>query len=157
MIDARQRPSEQPATGTGAFVRHYVEMVLAMAVGMPIFGVLFVSPLDPFGYRATLQANPYVREFVMLVAMSIPMVGFMAYRRHTWPRTIEMVAGMALPALAVIGLTASSLVPILTVGTLTVFSHLAMLLGMLAAMLYRRSEYSGAHHHHVHAGGGATL
>ena len=125
-------------------------MVLAMAIGMPIFGVLFVSPLDPFGYRAILQAHPYVRELIMLVAMSLPMVGFMAYRRHSWARTLEMVAGMALPAVAVIGLTASSLVPILTVGTLTLFSHLAMLLGMLAAMSCRRAEYSDAHHHHVH-------
>lgn len=156
MIQAQESPPEQPATATRAFLRHYAEMVLAMAVGMPIFGVLFVSPLDPLGYRATLQAHPYMRELLMLVAMTIPMVGFMAYRRHPWPRTIEMVAGMALPALAVIGLTASSLIPIFTVGTLIIFSHLAMLLGMLAAMLYRRAEYSGTHHHHVHLGQGGT-
>ncbi len=157
MIHAGPGPSEQPASGARAFLRHYVEMVLAMAVGMPIFGVLFVSPLDPFGYRATLQARPYVRELLMLVAMAIPMVGFMAYRRHSWAQTIEMVAGMALPALAVIGLTAGAAVPLFSVDTLTLFSHLAMLLGMVAAMLYRRAEYSGTHHHHVHVDGGATL
>lgn len=145
-----QHAAPEETAGTGRVIRHYLEMVLAMAVGMPVFGLLFVSPLDPFGYRATLQAHPYVRELVMLVAMSVPMVAFMAYRRHSWAQTIEMVAGMALPALAVIAFTASAAVPFLTVGTLTVFSHLAMLLGMLAAMLYRRAEYSGTHHHHHH-------
>lgn len=150
-MDHGQTSTSMPPSGTAEFVRHYVEMVLAMAVGMPLFGLLFVSPLDPFGYRTILQARPYLRESLMLVAMTIPMVAFMAYRRHPWSRTLEMVAGMAIPALAVIAVTASSVIPVFSVSTLTIFSHLAMLLGMLAAMLYRRAEYAGAHHHHVPA------
>jgi hypothetical protein len=136
--------------GTGRFLRHYVEMVLAMAVGMPVFGVLFVSPLDPLGYRTDLQGHPYVRELLMLAMMTVPMVAFMAYRRHSLRLTLEMVAGMALPALAVIGLTAGGRVPGFTTATLTIWSHAAMLIGMLLAMLYRRSEYSGHHDHAAH-------
>lgn len=120
-----------------SFLKHYLEMVLAMAVGMPVYGLLFVSPMDPLGYREVLRPQPYLREMIMLVAMSLPMAGFMAYRGHSLRQTVEMLAGMGLPALLVIGLTATASVPFLTVATLTVFSHVGMLLGMLLAMLYR--------------------
>ena len=143
--------SSEPAAGTKRFLRHYLEMVLSMAVGMAVYGVLFVSPLDPIGIRAVLQARPYVNELLMLAAMSLPMIGFMAYRRHGLRLTAEMVAGMVLPATAVIGLTATGRVPFLSEGTLSLASHVAMLLGMLVAMLSRRVEYTHDHHHHVHA------
>jgi hypothetical protein len=122
-------------------------MVVAMAIGMAVFGVLFVSPVDPFGYREALRAHPYTRECLMLIAMSVPMVGYMLQRGHGARRTTEMQLGMSLPAVAVIGLTATSSVPLLTVAALPIWSHVAMLLGMLAAMLYRRAEYASAHHH----------
>ncbi|MSQ31231.1 MAG: hypothetical protein EXR64_04285 [Dehalococcoidia bacterium] len=150
MARMRTGATADPASDAWRFLRHYLEMVLAMAAGMPVFGVLFMSPLDPFGYRAVLGAYPYVRELVMLVTMSLPMVGFMVYRGHSLRRTMEMLAGMALPAVAVIGLTATAWVPFLTAGTLFVFSHVAMLAGMFAAMLYRRAEYGQGHHPHAH-------
>lgn len=131
------------------FLRHYLEMVLAMAVGMLVYAALFVSPLDPVGLREVLRAHPYVNEISMLVAMSLPMIGFMASRGHGLRLTAEMVAGMVVPALAVVGLTAAAALPFLTVGTLSLASHVAMLLGMLAAMLYRRAEYTHDHRHHV--------
>lgn len=151
MVQIQTNTTPGPAAGARRFLVHYLEMVLAMAVGMLVYGVLFVSPLDPIGLRAVLQAHPYVNEFLMLVAMSLPMVGFMAYRRHGLRLTAEMVAGMALPAVAVIGLTATTWVPLLTERTVSLASHVAMLLGMLVAMLYRRTEYTHAHHHHAHA------
>ncbi|MFN8638326.1 MAG: hypothetical protein U0360_02445 [Dehalococcoidia bacterium] len=135
------------APSSRAFARHYLEMVLAMAAGMVPFGVLFISPLDPLGYRALLGAHVEVRELLMLVAMAVPMAAFMAYRGHPTGRTIEMTAGMAIPSLLVIAVNEASAVPGLTDANLTVWSHIAMLLGMLAAMLYRRREYSVPHDH----------
>lgn len=136
------------STPVGPFLRHYLEMVVAMALGMMAFGILFVSPLDPFGAREALRAHIYVRELLMLLAMSLPMAAYMLYQGHTPERTAEMVAGMALPALAVIGLTAAATIPVLTEALLSLWSHVAMLVGMLAAMLYRRSEYANPHHAH---------
>jgi hypothetical protein len=128
-------------------------MVVAMFVGMPVFGILFRSPLDPLGLRETMWARPYLSETLMLVAMSIPMALYMAWRGHRAERTVEMVAGMALPALAVIWLTSTEALPLFSVVTLTLWSHAAMLLGMLAAMLLRRAEYSMDHsQHQMHAG-----
>ena len=140
-----------PTLAAGPFVRHYLEMVVAMALGMMAFGVLFVSPLDPFGYREALRENVYVSELLMLLAMSLPMAVYMLYRGHSAERTAEMVAGMAVPSLAVIALTATGAVPVLNEALLSLWSHVAMLLGMLAAMLYRRAEYALPHHAHAQA------
>ncbi len=156
MADLRERgtheggthgPAMTHASSPGLFLRHYVEMVLAMAVGMVAFGVLFVSPLDPLGYRAILGAHAAVRELLMLAAMTAPMAAFMAYRGHPAGRTIEMVAGMAIPSILVVAANAAAAVPGLTDASLSLWSHVAMLLGMLAAMLCRRGEYSTPHHH----------
>ncbi len=142
------------AASGGGFIRHYVEMVLAMAAGMPFFGLLLVSPLDPLGYRETLQQHPYVRELVMFAFMSVPMVGLMAYRGHSPQLAVEMLLGMWLPAVAVVLLTASALVPFLQPDTaMTAASHLVMLPGMFLAMWVRRAEYSGHHGHHEHGSG----
>lgn len=140
--------------GLGRFARHYLEMVLAMFAGMVPYGILFVSPLDPVGQRELLRAHPYVSEILMLTAMSLPMAGYMLYRGHGMERTGEMVAGMAVPSLAVIWLTAAGAVPGLSVERLSLWSHVAMLLGMLGAMLFRWDEYAGEHHHGAHAGHG---
>lgn len=148
MLEVEVHAGAERTAGVRRFLRHYVEMVLAMAAGMVVFGVLFVSPLDPLGYRTTLQAHPYIRELLMLVAMTLPMVAFMVYRGHSTRLTLEMVAGMAVPTLAVIALAATTVLPLLTPVALSLYTHVAMLLGMLAAMLYRRSDYT--HDHSAH-------
>lgn len=143
------RPGRREGRAAPAFTfaRHYGEMVLAMAVGMAIYGVLLRSPLDPIGYSAVLHAHPYIDECLMLVAMSLPMIAFMWHRNHGWGRTSEMVFGMVLPSVVVICVAATAVVPALTGIALSLSSHVAMLFGMLLAMLYRRDEYAGVHAH----------
>ena len=144
------QPINRQGGGPGHLAFHYLEMVLAMAVGMMAFGALFWSPADPTGLGATLRNHPYISELLMVAAMAAPMVAFMRYRRHSWRLTAEMTLGMALPAAAVVALAATSLTPVLTGKGLSLASHAAMLLGMLAAMLYRRRDYGGSHlHHHL--------
>ena len=121
-----------------------------MGLGMMAFGILFVSRLDPFGLREALWARPIARELGMLTAMSLPMAAWMLVRGHSVERTIEMVAGMAVPSLVVIGLTEGAAVPGLNAGNLSLWSHVAMVLGMLGAMLARRREYARPHHEHMH-------
>ena len=57
----------------------------------------------------------------------------------------EMAASMVLPTFAAIGVLAAGAMDI---GALLVVEHVAMLLGMLAAMLLRPDEYR--HHAHGH-------
>lgn len=83
----------------------------------------------------------------MLIAMSIPMVILMKFRRYGWMPLVEMLAGMALPAAAAVVLAAFAIVPGLTDANLTVWSHVAMLAGMLAVMLARWTHYGAEHAH----------
>lgn len=129
---------------TRHFVRHYVEMVVAMFLGM---GVL----LPPLGaaLRAagtSLHSSDVLMISAMALTMTAPMVGWMRYRGHSWPVCADMAAAMAIPTLAVLALLWSGLVADL--GTLLVIEHVAMLPSMLVAMLLRRDEYTGSVHHH---------
>jgi len=127
------------------FVRHYVEMVVAMFLGM---GVL----LPPLGaaLRAagtSLHGSDVLMISAMALTMTVPMVGWMRFRGHGWPVCADMTAAMAIPALTVLALLWSGLVADL--GSLLVIEHLAMLPSMLVAMVLRRDEYTGAVHHHA--------
>jgi hypothetical protein len=132
------------SASTRHFVRHYVEMVVAMFLGM---GVL----LPPLGaaLRAagtSLHSSDVLMISAMAVTMTVPMVGWMRFRGHGWTVCADMTAAMAIPTLAVLALLWSGLVADL--GTLLVIEHLAMLPSMLVAMLLRRDEYTGSVHHH---------
>jgi hypothetical protein len=82
----------------------------------------------------------------MAVTMTVPMVGWMRYRGHGWRANTEMSASMLVPTFAAIALLQASVVD--DVGVLLVVEHVAMLLGMLGAMLLRPTEYT---HHHAGA------
>jgi hypothetical protein len=112
------------SASTRHFVRHYVEMVVAMFLGM---GVL----LPPLG--AALRAVG-----TSLHNSDVLMISVMA----------DMTAAMAIPTLTVLVLLWTGLVGGL--GTLLLIEHVAMLPSMLVAMLLRRDEYTGAIQHRAH-------
>ena len=132
--------------GTRHFVRHYVEMVVAMFLGMAVLGVPAGWALGAVGSSwSELNTDaPALMLLGMAATMTLPMVGWMRYRGHGWRANAEMSASMILPTFAAIAVLAAGL---LNVGTLLVIEHIAMLLGMLAAMLLRPAEYT---HHHAH-------
>ena len=115
----------------GRFVMHYLEMVIAMLLGMLVLGV-------PLGM---LVSSIELDLLVMATTMTVPMVAWMRYRGHGWAPAWEMTAAMFLPSFAAIGLLWAGLVedghaPMM-------IQHVAMFPAMLVAMLLRRSEYSG--------------
>jgi hypothetical protein len=132
-----------PATGTTApatgahghrrgvvhFIGHYLEMVVAMVVGMVALG-----PLWP----ADWIVRDDVHAVAMATDMTVAMVLWMALRRHSWPRIAEMAAVMSLPFLAL-------LVPYwlgaLSGSAVLMAGHMIMFPLMLAAMLWRRHDY----------------
>jgi hypothetical protein len=133
--------------GTRHFVRHYVEMVVAMFLGMAVLGIPVGWALGAAGSSwSELNTDaPALMLLGMAVTMTLPMVGWMRYRGHGWRANAEMSASMILPTFAAIAALGAGLVD---VGTLLVIEHIAMLLGMLAAMLLRPAEYSHDHGHH---------
>ena len=135
------------SAATNHLIRHYVEMVVAMFLGMAVLGVPAGWALSVMGIdwdRLTDDA-PALMFLGMATTMTVPMVGWMLYRGHGWRANTEMSASMFLPTFAVIGLLWAGVLTDL--GALMVVEHVAMLLAMAAAMLLRPDEYT---HHHGH-------
>jgi hypothetical protein len=122
--------------------RHYAEMLVAMLLGMAVLGLPAYAALGAMGISSTElhEDAPALMLLVMATTMTVPMVGWMAYRGHGLRASLEMSAAMFVPTFGVIALLAASLVEGL--GTLLVIEHAAMLAAMLGAMLLRRDEYS---------------
>jgi glyoxylate carboligase len=120
------------------FVRHYLEMVAAMVVGMVVLGAAFEVLLE-------LPDETAITLVEMAIAMTIPMVAWMRFRGHSWRLCNEMAAAMLIPAAIALVLFGAGVVENET--TLLVFEHVAMFLSMLVAMLLRISEYAGHDHH----------
>jgi hypothetical protein len=130
------------------FARHYVEMLVAMILGMVVLGTPATFALSAAGTSMSELHNdlPALMLFGMAVTMTVPMVAWMRYRGHGWPASAEMAASMFVPAFGVIALLWGGLVE--DIGALMLIEHVAMLPSMLVAMLLRREEYShGAHAH----------
>lgn len=128
---------ESRARGHLRFALHYVEMVVAMFVGM--------IALDPFvtWLIPSVHDRADVSALVMATNMSIGMAVWMRIRRHSWPRIAEMCAAMYVPFLVM-------LVPLwlgaVDGDAVMMVGHVLMLPAMLAVMIWRRGDYY--HHHH---------
>jgi uncharacterized membrane protein (DUF2068 family) len=124
-------PTRPTARKLARFVGHYLEMVIAMLVGM-----LALHPLAMAAPELLSRAD--VEALVMATSMTAGMALWMYIRRHSWPRIAEMSAAMYLPF-------AVLLVPywlgVLSGSALMIAGHVIMFPLMLAAMLWRRSEY----------------
>jgi hypothetical protein len=128
------------------FALHYVEMVVAMILGMVILGVPAGMALDALGVSSSELHNdvPAVMLFGMATVMTVPMVGWMRYRGHGWRASTDMAASMFAPTAGAVALLWSGLVA--DVGTLMALEHVVMLPSMLVAMLLRIDEYAGGVH-----------
>jgi hypothetical protein len=122
------------------FLRHFGEMVLAMLLGMGVFGVVNSAILIPMGFvylSASLFPEAYAAS--MAVSMTIPMVAWMRIRKHAWRLSAEMAGAMIVPSVLLIAICLIGLLPhtVVVPGT-----HLLMLPAMLGAMLYRWRDYT---------------
>jgi hypothetical protein len=138
-------------TSTRHFTRHYVEMLVAMFLGMAVLGTPAILALGAAGVTsAELRSDgPALLLLGMGITMTVPMVAWMRYRGHGWQPSNEMAASMLIPTGGVIALLGAGLVD--DVGTLLAIEHVVMLPSMLVAMLLRRDEYSHAAHGHLEA------
>jgi hypothetical protein len=119
------------------FAAHYLEMVVAMLVGMVALAPLWNLLLPG------LSAHPVADAMVMATDMSLGMALWMRIRRHSWPRIAEMCAAMVLPFLV---LLVPYWIGALSGHGLMMGGHILMFPAMLAAMLLRRGDY----YHHAH-------
>jgi hypothetical protein len=128
--------------GRWRFLRHYLEMVAAMLVGMVALGAALRGVLALAGLELPAR-YPALAALEMAATMAAGMVAWMRHRGHRWASTLEMAGAMFAPAVA--------LSPLLWLGViagdaLLLLEHLAMFPLMFLVMLRRRAEYGGAAH-----------
>lgn len=116
------------------FVRHYLEMLAAMFVGMAVLA----PPWWLLGAPGGVEAD----AFAMATSISVGMSAWMLYRRHSSPAVAEMAAAMYL-SFAVLLVSYWAGVP--SADGVLLVGHVIMLPVMAVAMLHRRAEYTGAH------------
>ena len=122
-------------------LRHFLEMVAAMFVGMAVLGAAVRGVLAVAG--VSYPSAPEVLVVEMALDMAVAMVVWMRYRGHGWASSLEMAGVMVAPAavllpLAWLGLIAGDSVLML--------EHVVMLPLMYVVMLRRRDEYEGHSH-----------
>jgi hypothetical protein len=135
-------PHSAARLGRRRFLRHYLEMVAAMLVGMVVLGAALRGVLALAGLPSPTR-YPELTALEMALTMSAGMVAWMRHRGHRWTSALEMTGAMLAPAVA--------LMPLLWLGVITgdsllMLEHLVMLPLMFAVMLRRRTEYGGPSH-----------
>ena len=125
------------------FTRHYVEMLIAMFLGMFVLGAALVVPLGALGVDVGdwRSEAPELILLGMAFTMSVPMVAWMRHRGHGWAPAWEMTAAMFLPSFAAIALLWAGAVA--DPDALLAIQHSAMFPARLDAMLLRLDEYTG--------------
>ncbi len=143
-IDLRRlRALKNSASAVGKFVLHFLEMAIAMGVGMAIFAPI-KGALVSQGYTALLDTSSLDFQVGMNLFMVVPMVLWMRVRGCGWRHGAEMGGAMIAPTACVLLLCRLGVTDVLPWFT-TSLSGPAMLLGMLAIMLYRREIYTGGY------------
>jgi hypothetical protein len=125
------------------FLRHVIEMAVAMMLGMAVLGMTFRAihlALFGTGFDAAWHEHTELAVFAMTFNMTLPMVALMRYHGHEWQRCGEMAAPM-------FGLACTLLVPF-WLGALSADavlpSEMALMLPtMIAVMALRFDEYAG--------------
>ena len=127
------------------FVRHLLEMTVAMMLGMAILGMVFREihvALFGTGFDNAWHRHTELAVFAMTFNMTLPMLLWMHHRGHRWQRGGEMAAAMFLLALVLLGL--------FWVGVISAHVELPlemalMIPAMIGAMALRFEEYAHPH------------
>jgi hypothetical protein len=129
------------------FLRHVLEMIVAMLLGMMILGAAFRElhvALFGGGFDEAWDRHTELAAFAMAFNMTLPMVLWMRHRGHSWRRGGEMAAAMCLPAVPLLVLM---WLGVISAGAVLPLQMVLMLPSMILAMLYRVEEYT----RHPHA------
>ena len=131
--------SGRHAGGTARFVRHLLEMGLAMMVGMIASAAVFLSAVGMTVDEA-LRQHAVLFVVVQAFGMTVAMVAWMRHRGQAWRSCSEMAAAMVAPAIALIGLRLLDVIS----GPICGVYCLSTVAAMVLVMLYRRSGYAGS-------------
>lgn len=126
--------------GVRSLARHYVEMVVAMVVGMATLYPVWAAAVGRLD--AAWLVRTEIEAIAMATAMAVPMAGWMVLRGHGIAVVAEMCLAMYAGFIALFPFLWAGLIgqaALLGVG------HVAMLLLMALVMVHRPEEYTHRH------------
>jgi len=130
---------QAPDAGLGARIKslawHLFQMIIAMEIGMMLYRVVFVNLLAPTSYKAFILANPLFDYWMMMVAMTLPMIVLMRRHKYDWHYCAGMTVAMLAP---VVMLTMFVLVGLIPLMILNGAGMALMILGMALYMFLCR-------------------
>lgn len=129
---------------TGRFLWHFLQMVIAMGLGMIVYHMLLIPLLAPLGYNTLTDTYPLFGYWMMLIFMALGMIVLMRYHKSTWRYCMEMTGAMLIP---LVTLTALVLFELCPDHILYRFGDPLMFVAMAAFMLIRPAKH--ADHAHV--------
>jgi flagellar biosynthetic protein FliP len=129
------------SAGRRAFARHFGEMLIAMFLGMGVFGGLAALGFAAAGGSSS-DLPGGVRVMLMGIYMTVPMVLWMRYRGHAAARNAEMAMSMMVPTVVAAALAFAGA---LGTGAALGVQHSVMVPAMLAVMLWRYDHYARPH------------
>jgi hypothetical protein len=135
----RPRRRREAAGCVVRFPLHFAEMWIAMLVGMAVFDPVGLG-LAAQGYASLLDPMSIDSEVEMTIFMVAAVVLWMRVRGWCWRDGAEMAVAMLVPWAAVLVLGHLGLS--MAAAWLSTSGRIAMPLGMLAIMLYRRDHYT---------------
>jgi hypothetical protein len=144
-MEAQSVLDEPQGRKTWRFLRHLLEMLVVMMLGMCVLGAAWGAFHEVvFGSAFADAWRDYVglAAFAMAFNMTVPMVLWMRYRGHSWERGGEMAIAMNLPLLPLLLFYLLDLIPAPAGLGLQM---MLMIPAMVLAMLYRKEEYSATH------------
>lgn len=77
-------------TPVGRFAVHLAEMCVVMCLGAVVLSAVFFGAAGLLGHDNMTQTAPELSVFVIALNLSVPMVGWMRYRKMDWQHTLEM-------------------------------------------------------------------
>jgi len=132
------------------FVRHFVEMCVAMCMGGAVLAVVvFVAIPALFGSPNLREHVPELSLLMIAVILTLPMAGWMRFRGMPWRPIVEMSVVPIALAITIIGIAWAGNVPDSAMqvefGTFCGISCV----GMFVIMLFRLDLYTGRAGHHM--------
>ena len=116
-----------------SFIWHLFQMIIAMEIGMLLYHKIFVNQLAPISYKFVTIAYPLFDYWMMMIAMTLPMIGLMRYHKYDWRYCIGMTTAMLAP---VVLLTALLWAGLISMTALKFLGSITMYLGMVTYMLF---------------------
>jgi hypothetical protein len=132
---------------TRTFLRHVLEMTIAMMLGMVVLGMAFREihvALFGTGFDSAWHRHTELAVFAMTFNMTLPMVLWMHHRGHSWERSGEMAAAMFLLAIVLLALFWMG---VISAHVVLPLEMALMLPAMIVVMAFRFEDYA----RHAHA------